>query len=236
MLEQRIKGLCDKHGLSLKLACQKSGVAYGTLHAQLKNQREIPFSTMDKLAKLFDVPLSYFSENRASMSILSEEGQSQLHHRAASAYTSALQSAQLDLMRKGFEIGTEQILDWLASEGALLSNFDAIRDCVDLFHPVESTDVLMRPAQIGRQSLVTKQLGLEDESHYTDVVSKFDRTLINRVLHAHARSAEVPYMVSDEAIDVVFGNKRVRHTYRRVVARVRDLNGAEYTLVHAKPI
>ena len=60
MIEQRIRGLCDKNGISLKAACVASDIAYGTLHAQLKNGREIPFSTMDKLAHFFEVPLSYF--------------------------------------------------------------------------------------------------------------------------------------------------------------------------------
>ena len=63
-----------------------------------------------------------------------------------------------------------------------------------------------------------------------------DRGLIDRVLDAHVRASEMPYMVSDEAVEVVFGNQRIKHSYRRVLARVKDLAGHEYTLVHAKPI
>lgn len=236
MIEQRIRSLCDRHGLSLKLACQSAGVTYGTLHAQLKKGREIPFSTMDRLASFFDVPLEYFSDRRSSMSVMVDSDQPVLRQKVATAYTSALQSAQMDLMRKGFGIGTEQILDWLASEGGVLTNFDAIRDRVDLFHPVEPTDQLMRPLHIGKHSLVSKQLGLENEDHYTQVVGKFDRNLINRVLDAHVRASDLPYMVSDEAVEVVLGDQRIRHCYRRVLARVRDSKGAEFTLVHAKPI
>ncbi|MEX0285129.1 MAG: hypothetical protein AB3N23_11010 [Paracoccaceae bacterium] len=236
MIEQRIKSLCDKHNVSLKAACQAADVSYGTLHGQLKNGREIPFSTMDRLAHFFEVPLAYFSEKRSSMSIVSEGGEAQLSERAATAYSAALNSAQMDLMRHGFGIGTEQILDWLASEGGVLTNFDAIRDRVDLFHPIEVTDSMMRPKQVGKNSLISKQLGLENEQHYVDVVGKFDRSLIDRVMQDHKRAEQQPYIVSDQAIEVVFANQRVRHSYRRVLASVRDLQGNRYTLVHAKPI
>ncbi len=236
LIEQRIRGLCDKNGISLKAACQASDVAYGTLHAQISKGREIPFSTMDKLAHFFEVPLAYFSEKRPSMSVMVDGTEAPVSKRVATAYTAALNSAQLDLMRKGFGIGTEQILDWLASEGGVLTNFDAIRDRVDLFHPIEATDQMMRPKAIGKNSLVAKQLGLENEQHYVEVVGKFDRTLIDRVMGAHKEAEQQPYMVSDESIEVVFDNQRIQHSYRRVLARVKDQSGQEFTLVHAKPL
>ena len=235
-IEQRIRGLCDKNGISLKAACEASDVAYGTLHAQLKRGREIPFSTMDKLAHFFEVPLAFFSEKRPSMSIMVDGTDTPITQKVATAYTSALKSAQLDLMRKGFGIGTEQILDWLAAEGGVLSNFDAIKDRVDLFHPIDAADTLMRPKKIGKDSLVAKQLGLENEDHYVELVGKFDRKLIDRVMSAHKKAESQPYLVSDESIEVVFESQRVVHRYRRVIAPVRDDKGNAFTLVHAKPL
>lgn len=236
MLEARIRSLCDKHGVSLAAACRESGVTYGTLHAQLKNQREVPFSTIDRLARFFDVPIGFFSQFRPSMSVMSDQDQPVVHQRAAAAHSATLQSAHMDLIRAGGDLSTEQILDWLAAEGAVLNNFDAIRDRVDLFYPVSPTDTVMRPRHIGKQSLVSRQLGLESTEHYVDVISKFDRDLLDRVMAAHVQAAKVPYLVSDEAIETVYGDQVVRHAYRRVVARVRDQSGREFTLVHAKPI
>lgn len=235
-VEQRIRSLCNQQNQTLAAVCRECDINYGTLHSQLNHGREIPFSTIDKLSRVFNVPVDYFSTYRANLSINSTAGQSLLHERAAAAYTAALQSEQIELMRQGYEIGTDQVLDWLASQGSILTNFDALQEKVDIFYPIESDDTLMRPARIGRESLATLKFGLENENHYTHVVSGFDRTLIKNVMQAHTKASKMQYMVTDEAVDVVISGHRVRHTYRRIVAPVRDLQGNKFTLVHAKTI
>lgn len=232
----KIRLLCKKHDLTLASACRTSGINYGTLHAQMSNGREIPFSTIDRLGRVFGVPVDYFSAFRPDISLNSQGGQSILHARAASAYSAALQSEQIKMLRAGYEIGTDQVLDWLASQGGSLANFDALREKVDIFQPLEGYHTLMRPVRIGRESLATRQFGLENEDHYTRVVGSFDRGLIESVMRAHIKASKMRYLVSDKSVDVIIAGQRVRHNYRRVVAPVRDLQGNKFTLVHTKTL
>ncbi|MCR9126521.1 MAG: hypothetical protein NXH82_10375 [Rhodobacteraceae bacterium] len=209
---------------------------YKTLNAQIKRNREIPIRTVDQLSRVLNVPLSYFSDYSAAMTIQSDEGRSILHQRASQAYTEALRSEQMAMMRAGFEVGTDEVLDWLATQNNRLHNFDALSDRVDLFFPVAGTDRIMRPYRLGRNSLATRHFQIESEDHFMRTVEKFDPALIDRVVASHAEMERVPYKVSDEAIDVWIGSAHIQHRYRRVMAPVTDQNGNRYTLVHAKLI
>ena len=64
MIGQKVLDLCKLKGLTLRAACQASGLKYSTLHAQISNRRPIPFKTIDKLSRKLNVPLSYFSEGQ----------------------------------------------------------------------------------------------------------------------------------------------------------------------------
>ena len=232
----RIKELCVRNAMTLSEACTKSGVTYKTLHAQIKHGRAIPFETVDRMARCFDVPMDYFSAYRPTVGIQPSEKHSILHQRAAAAYTAALRSEQIELMRQGFGIGTDEVLNWLSVHGGVLTNFDALRDKVDLFEPVKMDDNMLHPHKIGAQSLARKFFRLEDEAHYERTVGSFSKTVINNVMLAHLDASKLKYSISDVDIDVSIGEAQVVESYRRIIAPVKDLNGKEYTLVHAKII
>ncbi len=232
----RIKDACKRQQITLAAACDNAGVAYKTLHAQISNNRAIPFETIDRLARYFDVPIEFFSAFRAKFAVQSGGEKSILHQRAAAAYTAALRSEQIEMMREGFDIGTDDVLNWLATQGGVLSNFDALRDRVDLFHRVGSDDSMMRPHCIGRESLATRFFKLESEDHYVKTVGSFDRQFIDDIMLAHLGTNKLRYSINDQDIDVRIGGDRLVLSYRRIIAPVTDVNGREYTLVHAKLI
>ncbi len=232
----RIKDACKRNQITLAAACENAGVTYKTLHAQITNNRAIPFETVDRLSHYFDVPIEFFSAFRAKLAVQSKGEKSVLHQRAAAAYTAALHSEQIEMMREGYNIGTDDVLNWLATQGGVLNNFDALSERVDLFHPVESDDNMMRPHRIGRESLATKFFKLEGEDHYVKTVGGFDRQIINDVMLAHLGASKLRYSITDQDIDVRIGDERLVQSYRRIIAPVKDLNGQDYMLVHAKPI
>lgn len=232
----RIKDACKRQGTTLAAACDSAGVTYKTLHAQIRNNRAVPFETIDRLARYFDVPIEFFSAFRAKLAVQSEDEKSVLHQRAAAAYTAALHSEQIEMMREGYNIGTDEVLNWLATQGGVLSNFDALRERVDLFHPVESDDNMMRPHRIGQESLATRFFKLEGEDHYVKTVGSFNRKIINDVMLAHLGANKLRYSITDQDIDVRIGDEQLVQSYRRIIAPVKDLNGQKYMLVHAKLI
>lgn len=232
----RIKDVCKREQITLAAACANAGVVYKTLHAQISNNRAIPFETIDRLARHFDVPIEFFSAFRAKFAVQSGGENTILHQRAAAAYTAALRSEQIEMMREGYDIGTDDVLNWLATQDGVLSNFDALRDRVDLFHPVDSDDNMMRPHRIGRESLATRFFKLEGEDHYVKTVGGFERKIINEVMLAHLGANKLRYSITDQDIDVRIGDERLVQSYRRIIAPVKDLKGREYMLVHAKLI
>lgn len=236
-VSREILELCALRGVTLAAACKASGLKYSTLHAQIHNRRPIPFETVSALGQFFDVPLERFSSFRPNVTISSSEGQTILHQRARAAYEAALQEQHMAMIRAGYGVGTDEVLDWLRAQSGRLTDFDTLREHVDLFHPVKSGDRIFRPLRVGRLSLASRAFRAEDEEHFIRLVKdSFSQDLMNRVLSAHVEASVRPYVVSDETIDINVAGARIRGAYRRIIAPVTDAQGNRFTLVHSKRI
>jgi len=233
---QEILALCRDKDVKLANVCKSQGLKYSTLHAQIHNQRPIPFETIVEVARFFGVPLERFSSYRPDVEISSIEGKKILHAKALEAYQAALDEQHLAMMRAGYGVGTDDVLDWLHSQNGRLTNFDALQEHVDLYHPIHRDEKLFRPHRIGRLSLATRTFKAENEDHFLKIVSGFEQGLIDRVVLAHKEAVTKPYKVSDETINVSIEGTRLSSSYRRIIAPVKDLQGNEFTLVHSKRI
>ncbi|WP_049642292.1 hypothetical protein [Candidatus Rhodobacter oscarellae] len=222
--------------MSLSRACREAGVNYKTLHAQLTHGREIPFPTIDKISRYSGLPLEYFSDFRPNVAIRSPEGSSELQQRVAKALEIAVREQSMDMMRAGYSIGTDDVLDWLRANGGVIQDFDGIRQHVDLYHQVIGADYGLRPHQIGTYSLATRSFGAQDEDHYQQIVNGFDKGLIESVVADHMEAASRDYLLSDRAIKVLIAGEHVAVAYRRLIAPVRDVYGNKFNLVFARRI
>lgn len=63
---QKILKACKIRGLSLSKACAIAGINYSTLHSQIGNQRQIPFSTVDRFRVALNFPIG-FSINKNTL-------------------------------------------------------------------------------------------------------------------------------------------------------------------------
>jgi hypothetical protein len=128
-------------------------------------------------------------------------------------------------------------LDWLRAQNGKLTNFDALREHVDLFHPVRAGEQMFRPYRIGRLSLATQSFRAEDEAHFLKIIEQsVDAEIMQRVLAAHKEVAVMPYKVSDETINITVNGAQLSGAYRRILAPVTDLDGNRFTLVHSRRI
>ena len=57
---KKIKKLCKKNGISIKILEQKLGFSQGSLYKVDKNKPN--FTKVVKIAKYFDVPIEYFAD------------------------------------------------------------------------------------------------------------------------------------------------------------------------------
>lgn len=220
----------------MKRACDRAGVSYKKLHAQIAHEQPIPFETVAALADYFQVPLETFAGKRSMLGLHAENHQDELLRRAADVYTVAMQVAKDRMLAQGYPFGTDEVLNWLSRNNGRLDDFENLKEQVDLFHPIKPEDMIMKPARLGIQSLATEFFALKGNQDYLEKVARFDRKIIDNVMETHIQAAKTPYIVSDQEIHVRVGEREVRERYRRVIARVHDQNGSEYTLVHAKII
>ena len=234
MLDIRIREALRSKGESLSKACRAAGVNYKTLHSQLSHGREIPFPTIDRISKYSDLPLEFFSEFRPKVAIQSPEGSSELQRRVAHAMEMAIHEQSIAMMREGYSIGTDDVLDWLRANNGVLQNFDGIRQYVDLFHRVSPEDNNIRPHRIGPNSLATRSFRAEDEDHFEKIMHGFEKGLVEHVVADHVEAASRDYLLSDRKIKVSISGREVSVAYRRLIAPVRDLKGNEYNLVFAR--
>ena len=234
MLDTRIREALRSKGSSLSKACRDAGVNYKTLHSQLSHGREIPFPTIDRISKYSKLPLEYFSEFRPEAAIQSPAGSSELQRRVAHAMETAIREQSVEMMRSGYSIGTDDVLDWLRVNDGVLQNFDGIRQYVDLFHKVDYEDNALVPYQIGRDSLAARCLNVENEDHFSQVVNGFDKGLIEQVMADHVTASSRNYLLSDCQVKVTVAGNDLAVAYRRLIAPVRDLQGNEFSLVFAR--
>lgn len=152
MSDCRIMEACRFAGVTLTKACELADVKYGTLYNQIKFGREIPFSTIARISTALDIPLPFFAGDEAVAPLPENPDQ---WGNAASA-----NSQRGECARAGFAVNTDTVLDWFHKHGGRLENWQWFSDQVDLFHPLEPTDKLMRPIKIGKRSLTAERLML----------------------------------------------------------------------------
>lgn len=236
-----IQKACALRGLTLAKACSISGIKYSTLHSQIKKNREIPFSTIDKFSAALNLPIGYFSQTKPSLYIEPNDSLQNANNESTNLQAEAAK-ALTDLMGKqvaamadwGFRIGIDDVLDWLHAHNNTLINHEWLLDRIDLFYPAGPEDTMIRPYKIGKKSLAARYFRLLKTNDYANVVGSFDKSLLSEVISTHISAASQKYLITDKTIDQPIDGARVKGTYRRLIAPVKAVDGTKYTLVFSK--
>lgn len=227
MIADRIDAACRIAGVKLKTACRISGINYSTLRSQMRNNREIPASSISRLSDGLRIPVQFFfdaaggtHQSAASLSRWRLAEQANSEHAACS--------------RAGFNVTTDHILDWFNQEGGHLRNWEWFEDQLDLYKPVEPTDSIMHPIQIGKRSATAERLMLAGNRDFYKIVGGFEKDVLERAMFSHEMVNRVPYVVTDETLDVIIKGQRVRGGYRKVTMRLTDPRRGPVTAVFSK--
>ncbi|MDU8928462.1 hypothetical protein RXV86_13815 [Alisedimentitalea sp. MJ-SS2] len=236
-LGKLVTRFCEQYFNGLKPACDAAGLKYTTLHAQIAHEREIPFSTVERLTSAAGVSLEVFRRDRAEIGVAAIDVSDTLHKRAAAAYSQALRDVQTEMRRNGTDIICDDVLNWLHRNGGRLTDFDALRERVDLFHKYDPNDNIMRPHHIGASSLVAKCFDISDLGEYTPKIGQLGRTVIDNSIASHLRVQKTQqYQVEDIRLQGKVDSSKYDIEYRRIMAPVTTMDGSEFTLVFAQPL
>lgn len=212
---KKILQLCTSHEVTLAAVCKACELKYSTLHAQIHNERPIPFETVAALSMYFRLPMERFLRGEGACGAAGEAS----------------------LANRSDAPSTDDVLDWLRAQDGRLTSYEVLRDRVDLFHPARRGDRTFRPYRIGPKSLAKRCFKAQNEDHFLRIVAGFDRALVDRLMAPHLALAEDGrYRVTDESYDVIVNGSRLRANYRRVLAPVTDDAGNRLTLVYSQPL
>lgn len=235
MNPDKITRLCKLKGVTLRAACQAAGLKYSTLHAQISNNRPVPFTTVDKLARALNVPLSYFSDQQPVFQFAPDSSGTAPSQVMLTMERSINEQTKL-LAQQGLNISIDDVLDWLVQERFVLRNAEWLKDRIDLFFRRKPEEIMAQPQHIGEKSLSAQFLGLHTDMDYAEHMARLDKTLIDKINSAHDEMTPQMYSVTDQAIDVMMNGARIRGSYRRLLAGVTDENGNAFTLVFCRLI
>ena len=235
MIGQKVLDLCKLKGVTLRAACQASGLKYSTLHAQISNNRPIPFKTIDKLSRKLSVPLSYFSEGQPLFQVNALAADSAPSGSMLQFETSVNAQAKL-LAEQGYHPSIDDVLDWLVHVDFQLKDSDWIKDQVDLYYPLQTDDIMARPHSVGNESLAAKLLGFSKDVDLKAHVDKFDTNDVAVIRLSHAAITPQVYSVTDQAFHAQWNQGVISGSYRKLMAGVRDDNGVPLTLVFCRLI
>jgi hypothetical protein len=234
-LGRKVSDFCDGHFGGLKAACTTAGLKYSTLHAQISLEREVPFSTIERLCDAAGVSLEMFRKDRSTIGLAAPQASDELHRRAAAAYSQALRDVQTEMRRMGTDILCDDVLNWLHQNNGRLTDFDALRERVDLFEVATPETTIMQPSRIGHNSLAAQYFGIEHTAQYVSKISRLDHSVVENSLAAHWRvQATQRYEIEDISIATKLDGRKIDEKYRRVMAPVETLDGKKLTLVFAK--
>jgi len=229
-----ILNACKSRRQSLAAVCKVSGLRYSTLHSQISNKREIPFSSVDRIAKTLNLPLSYFSGDAPAMTFdpVSTSNKDQIE-------TARLLS---DLVNKqtsaksiyNYQLSIDDMLDWLIANNSQLVNCKELIEWVNLYLPAKPGDLTPTPYRIGPKSLTSKYFGVFKIETYKEVLNTYDEDAQREIIEAHLECASKPYLITDKRINTVSNGVRIRGTYRRLLAPVKDVEGKKLTLGFSK--
>lgn len=234
-LGTKVSRFCEQNFGGLKAACIAADLKYSTLHAQISLEREIPFTTIQRLCDSAGVSLEVFSNTRATIGFTAPQTSDELHRRAASAYSQALRDVQAEMRRHGTDILCDDVLNWLHRNNGRLTDFDALRERVDLFEVPTADSRIMKPTRIGHNSLAAQYFNITETSEYGSRISMLDPGVVEHSLAAHWRVQKTQrYEIEDVSITARIDDRVIDETYRRVMAPVQTLDGKNLTLVFAK--
>ena len=230
MIGQKVLDLCKLKGLTLRAACQASGLKYSTLHAQISNNRPIPFKTIDKLSRKLSVPLSYFSEGQPLFQVNALAADSAPSGSMLQFETSVNAQAKV-LAEQGYHPSIDDVLDWLVHVDFQLKDFDWIKDQVDLYYPLQTDDIMARPYSVGNESLAAQLLGFSKDADLHNYFGRLDPKDVAAFRISHAAIKPHVYNVTDHQFNAQWTQGVISGSYRKLMAGIRDENDAPLTLV-----
>ncbi len=223
-----IQSRAEKNGMSLRALCIKANLRYPTIHRALSEGRDLPFRSVEALAKALSVPLATFAGDRAIVRVAGELGMD-------TNAEQSLKEADVRAIENGLLVSTDMVLDWLEREKGVLRNYAFLQNKIDLFLPAKVGDKAIIAAEIGAQSLAAIFFDLKETSEYANKFQQLSKEVRLQTVANHvAVQTSNQYRVEPVEIRAKLNGVKIQGRYRRIMAPVTRPDGTKLTLVFAR--
>ena len=213
----RIEQLCRHKKLTLRALCQSAGLKYQTLHAQISNQRHIPFETVYKISEVTDTSLSWFASNEAP-SLLAQSDVTPL---SDALFDQLLQTTKLRHAQDEKVLDAHSLALIYYRSGGLLSGLTPYLEQVDIFYAPQHGDTHLRVYRMGKESLTSKTLKRTDKEQLQKSLDAAPPQLRMRFLADYQLAAKGEFLYTIESLNAnaVDHGERIRMDYLRLLIR-----------------
>mmetsp|Transcript_27657 Transcript_27657/g.51372 ORF Transcript_27657/g.51372 Transcript_27657/m.51372 type:complete len:239 (-) Transcript_27657:4-720(-) len=222
LIHEKIRLALKDRRMSLRSAAEVCGIKYRTLHSALADERDLSFSTLERLSGGLNIDFAYFSDSAPSVTI------EELRDRNKNVDAS-LRRVRLSFDKSfraaayaGRRVSLEGFLNWWVSNNGRLEGFDQLVSHVDLFDPPSQESDRIQPVQIGPKSLATLSFSSEHVDHLRQTLEGFSTACNRKLVDAHLEALNrgepvITHPVLDETLR---DGRRFSRQYRRVLAPV----------------
>lgn len=219
-IHEKIIALYAHRNITMKDAAGLCGINYTTFRSMIINQRAIPHTTLEALARAFSVPFDYFSDAWPILRVETDGDADQVCNLVARKANFAIKSAALDAAKQRQRLTLKSFLNWWVAHSGRLENFDQISDHVDLFEVPDSTCNTIQPTQVGRLSLASYYFELEETEHLRETLNGFTPETNEALIKAHIEACNrgEPIITHPTLDETLRNGQRFSRQYRRVMA------------------
>ena len=208
--------------MSVRFAAETCGINYRTLHSALSDERDLSFSTLERLSAGLNIDFAYFSDSAPSVALEEQRDKDKSVDDALRQTRDSFDRTFREAAYAGRRVTLDRFLNWWVSNNGRLENFEGVSTHVDLFAPPGRGSKTIDPVQIAPDSLATKSFASRNVDDLKQTLSGFSGACNRKLVDAHVEALDrgepvITHPVLDETLRD--GRPFVRQ-YRRVLAPV----------------
>jgi hypothetical protein len=213
----RIEQLCRHKKVTLRALCQAADLKYQTLHAQISNQRHIPFETVRKISEATETSLSWFASNKEPPLL----SQSEVAPLSDALIDQVLQTTKLRHAQDKKTLDAHALALIYYRCGGLLSGLEPYIEQVDVYYAPQHGDKGLRVFRMGKESLTSKTLKRTDIKQLQNSLDAAPEKMQRRFLADYQLAARGEFLFTIETLNAtaVDHPEQVRMDYLRLLIR-----------------
>lgn len=214
---KKIEQLCGYHEISLRALCVSAGIKYQTLHAQITNNRAIPFETVRRISHATNTSMDWFSSDQ-ELPVLAPNDMNVL---SGNVVDLLFQTTKLRQAEQTQALDSHALTLIYFRSGGQITALEPFIEHVDIYYAPRDADLRLRVFRMGSESLTSKTLKGANQDQLQKSLDAAPEDLKARFLADYRRAATGEFVYSIETLNAAAADhaERVRLDYLRLLVQ-----------------